>query len=90
MLKKLKETATGKFDDDSMNDQITKTIQVYEQTATSMTIRRSFKRVDIYPDMVSRPFKLRIDEEVLKNSPEFKEIWDHNITIERLSHPLRV
>jgi hypothetical protein len=43
-LKKLRETATGEFDDDSMNDQITKLIHAYEQTATSMTIRGSFRR----------------------------------------------
>jgi hypothetical protein len=89
-LKKLKQTATGEFDDESMNDQITKLIQAYEQTATSMTIRGSFRRAGLCPDMGSRPFKLRIDEEVLKSNPGFKEIWDRNIRIEELSHRRRL
>jgi tRNA(Ser,Leu) C12 N-acetylase TAN1 len=38
-LKKLKMTADGEFDDDSVNNQITKLVQAYEQTATSITIR---------------------------------------------------
>jgi hypothetical protein len=84
-LKKLKETATGEFDDDSMNDQITKLIHAYEQTVTSMTIRGPFRRAGMYPDMGSRPFKLRIDEEMATSNPGFKEIWDRNNTIEELS-----
>jgi hypothetical protein len=89
-LKKLTETATGEFDDDSMNNQITKLIHAYEQTATSMTIRGSFRRAGMYPYMGSRSFKLRIDEEVLKSNPGFKEIWDRNITIEELSRRRRL
>jgi hypothetical protein len=89
-LKKLKETAIEEFDDDSMNDQITELIQAYEQIATSITIRRSFKRADMYPNMVFRPFKLRIDEEMLKNILRFKEIWDRNIMIEKLSRHWRL
>jgi tRNA(Ser,Leu) C12 N-acetylase TAN1 len=42
-LKKLKAIAQGEFDDDSVNDQITKLVQAHEQTATSMTIRASFR-----------------------------------------------
>jgi hypothetical protein len=41
VLKKLKVSATGEFDDDSTNAQITTLIQASEQTATSATIRGS-------------------------------------------------
>jgi hypothetical protein len=42
MLKKLKVSATGEFDEDSVNAQISKLIQAYEQTVTSSTIRGCF------------------------------------------------
>jgi hypothetical protein len=41
-FKKLKARAVGDFGHDSTNDQITRFIQAYEQTATSMRIRGSF------------------------------------------------
>jgi hypothetical protein len=41
-MKKLKATAAGEFGQDSMDDQILKLAQSYEQTAASMTIRTSF------------------------------------------------
>jgi hypothetical protein len=47
--KRLKGTAEGEFGDESVNDQITKLIQAYEQTATSATsptLRGSFARQD--------------------------------------------
>jgi hypothetical protein len=44
VLKKLKVSATGEFDDDSVNVQISKLIQADEQTATLSTIRRSFRK----------------------------------------------
>jgi hypothetical protein len=42
VLKKIKQTATGEFDERHVREQITKLLQAYEQTATSMTIRASF------------------------------------------------
>jgi hypothetical protein len=42
VLKKLKASATGEFDDDLVNAQISELIQAYEQTAASSTIRESF------------------------------------------------
>jgi hypothetical protein len=38
-MKKLKATVLGEFGEDSMDDQILKLLQAYEQTATSMMIR---------------------------------------------------
>jgi hypothetical protein len=90
VLKKLKQTATGEFDDDSMNDQITKLVHAYEQTATSITIRGCFRKAGLYPDIGSRPCKLRFDEERLRTNPGFKEIWERNIKIEELRRRRRL
>jgi hypothetical protein len=65
-LKKLKMTADGEFDDDSVNNQITKLVQVYEQTATSITIRSSFHRAGMVLNTSGRPFRLTVDEESLR------------------------
>ena len=43
-LKKMNKTATGEFEDHSIREQITKLVQSYEQTATSATIRGSFRK----------------------------------------------
>jgi hypothetical protein len=47
VLKKLKASATGEFDDDSVNAQISKLIQAYESTAMSSTTRRSFRKAEL-------------------------------------------
>jgi hypothetical protein len=92
VLKKLKQTATGEFEDDSINEQITKLVQAYEQTqtATSMTIRGALRRAGMYPDIGTKPFRMRFDEEQLKDCPGFIEIWNHNISIEDLSRRRRL
>jgi hypothetical protein len=46
-LKYLKATVMGEFNDDSVNEHITKLVQVYEQTTTLATIKRSFHRVGL-------------------------------------------
>jgi hypothetical protein len=74
VLKKLKQTAAGEFDDDSINDQITKLVHAYEQTATLITIRGCFRKAGLYPYVGPRPCKLRFDEERLRTNPGFKEI----------------
>jgi hypothetical protein len=89
-LKKLKETTTGEFDDDSVNEQITKLVHAYEQTATSMNIRGSFRRAGMFPDVGSRPYKIRFDEEQLRKNPGFKEIWDRNLSTDDLSRRRRL
>jgi hypothetical protein len=83
-LEKLKANAQGEFDDDSVNDQITKLVQVYEQTFTSMTIRALFCKAGLVPDTSSRPFRLRFDKEEVRENAEFKEILDYNIKMAEL------
>jgi hypothetical protein len=55
--KKLKQIATGEFHDGSVNEQITKLLHTYEQTAASMNIRSSFRRAGIDPHTGPRPTK---------------------------------
>jgi tRNA(Ser,Leu) C12 N-acetylase TAN1 len=74
-LKKLKASATGEFDDDSVRAQVSKLIQAYEQTATSSTIRGSFRRAELEHDTTRRSFRLEVAEETLRENPGFQEIW---------------
>jgi hypothetical protein len=84
-LKKLKATAVGEFDDNSVNAQITKLVQAYEQTATSSSSRGSFKKVGMDLDITARPFRIRIVEQILRENPGFKEVWDRNVLLGDLS-----
>jgi hypothetical protein len=47
VLKKIKQTATVAFDGQFVREQITKLIQIHEQTATSMTVRASFRKAGV-------------------------------------------
>jgi hypothetical protein len=84
-LKKLKATAVGEFEDDSVNAQITKLIQAFEQTATSATIRGAFRKAGLELDVSRRPFKVKVVEERLRDNPGFREVWERNAAVEALS-----
>jgi hypothetical protein len=81
VLKKLKVSATGEFDDDSVKGQVTKLIQAYEQTATSSTIRGSFRKPGFEHDTATRPFKLRVVQERLREKPGFQETWGRDVSV---------
>jgi hypothetical protein len=85
VLKKLQASAEGDFGDESVNDEITKLIQAYQQTATSKTIRGSFRRAGLAPDTSTHPFRLTFHEGVLRENPGFREIWDRDIKTEEIS-----
>jgi hypothetical protein len=85
VVKKLKQTASGDYDDKTMNHQIFRLIQAYEQTATSLTIKGSFRKAGLSANTRVIPFRLQFDDAVLKENPGFKESWDRNISIEELS-----
>jgi hypothetical protein len=89
-LEKWTQTATREFDDGSVNKQITKLVHAYEQTATSMNIRSSFRRDGIYPNIGSRSYKIGFDEEQLRNNPGFTELWERNLSIADLSRRRRL
>jgi hypothetical protein len=81
VLKRLKATAQGEFDDDSVNAQLTKLIQAYEQTATSSTIRGSFRKAGLCLDVTAQPFRIRVEEQTVRENPGFKEVWDRNVSV---------
>jgi hypothetical protein len=89
-LKKLKQTTTGEFDNGSVNEQITKLVHADEQTATSMNIRNAFRRAGIYQNIGSEPYKIRFDQEPLRNNLGFKELWERNLSIADLSRRRRL
>jgi hypothetical protein len=68
-LKKMKQTATGEFNENSVREQIAKLIQGYKQTATSATIRRSFRRAGLCPVSEIRLFRLQFDKERSREKP---------------------
>jgi hypothetical protein len=72
--KKLEASGTGEFDDDSVKGQVTKLIQAYEQTATSSTMRGSFRKAGFEHDTATRAFKLRVAQERLRENPGFQEM----------------
>jgi hypothetical protein len=84
-LEHLKATTAGEFGDDSVNEQVTKMIQSYEQTATSGTIRESFHKAGMISDTTTKPFKIRIDDRTMRQSPGFQAGWEQNISIDDLS-----
>jgi hypothetical protein len=73
-MKKLKATALGESGDESMEEQILKFLHADEQTATSKTIRGSFRKAGLYPDVGSRTFRVPFDEEKPRNNAEFKKL----------------
>jgi hypothetical protein len=75
-LQHLKATAAREFGDDSVNEQIMKMTQPDEQTATSGTVRGSFRKARMIPDTTIRPFKILIDEEIMRQNPGFQAVWE--------------
>jgi hypothetical protein len=57
-LKHRKASCKGGFCDGSVNDQLAKLAQAYEQTSTSVTIRGSFRKAGSIPNTSVRPFRL--------------------------------
>ena len=84
-LKHLKATAVGELGDDSASDHLTKLVQAYEQTATSSTIRGSFRRAGMIPDTTTRPYKIMVDEAIMRESPGFQAVWERNVSVGDLS-----
>jgi hypothetical protein len=79
-----KAAAVSEFDDDSVNAQITKRVQVHEQTAISSMIR-GFRKAGMYLDVATWLFKIRIGEQTLREDPGFKEVRDRNVLLDDLS-----
>jgi tRNA G37 N-methylase Trm5 len=84
-LKKLQATAVGKFDDGSVNAQITRLVQAYQSIATSFTIWGSFRKIEMDLAVTTQPFRIRIIEQTLRETPGFKEVWDRYVSLEDLS-----
>jgi hypothetical protein len=81
-LKKSKATAEGELGDDSVNDEVTKFAQAYQQTAMSITIRGSFRKARLVPDTSVPPFRLNVEKERIQENEAFRAIWDREIKIE--------
>jgi hypothetical protein len=89
-LKNNKEHLANKPDNASVHGQIWKLVRAEEQTATSFTIRSSFRKAGLSPNTQSPSFKLEFDGEALRQNDGFKELSDRNISIEALFSRRRV
>jgi hypothetical protein len=74
-LKKLKATAIAELDDKSAKEQVTKLLQAHQQTATSATIRGSFRKAGLGLNVMVRPFRIEVEEQTLRENRGFQEIW---------------
>lgn len=84
-FKKAKNTIDDNFSEDEVNNSIIKSIQTYEQTATSFNIRGSFRRAGIVQNIKTSPRTIDIDIGRVVNNPGFKEIWNLNIKLHEIS-----
>jgi hypothetical protein len=84
-LKNNEEHLANGPDEAYVHGQVRKFGRAHEQTATSFTIRSSFRKAGFSPNTQSRPFKLEFDEEALRQNDGFKKLWDRNISIKELS-----
>jgi hypothetical protein len=92
-LKYLKAITVSEFGHDSANDHLTKYIQVDEQTARSVTMRKSFRKAGLSPNTsttTTRPFKILIDEATMKASPGFEAVLKRNVSLENLSRRMQL
>jgi hypothetical protein len=79
VLKHRKAAAEGRFDEESVNNQIAKLLQAHEQTTISFNIRGSFRRAGLYLNTASKSFKIGFIEEAVQVNPGFDELLERNL-----------
>jgi hypothetical protein len=84
-LKHSKTTLIGEFNDDSVNEQITRLVQASEQIPTIATIRRPFRRAGLWLDVTAQPFKIQVHDEAMNQTPDVKAACEPNVSVEELS-----
>jgi hypothetical protein len=89
-MKNIKDSLTDEENDSQNDEQIWKLIRAYEQTATSFTIRSCFRKAELTPIIQNFPFKLKFNEDILRQNDGFKELWERNISVEELTRRQRV
>jgi hypothetical protein len=77
--------AFDEFDDDPVNAEIKKFVQAYEQTGTSSVIRTSVKKERMDLEVTTKPFKIRIVERTMRESPDSNKVWHENVSFDDLS-----
>jgi hypothetical protein len=84
-VKKFMATAQDEFGDDSVSVEITPFVRVYQQMATSITVRGSFPTAELVPDTSVRPLRLTIEEDKIRENKGFRDLWDRDTEIEEIS-----
>jgi hypothetical protein len=65
--------------------QITLTAESWEIAGTSRNIRSSFAASGLLPDISVTPYRVRFDEKILRESPDFIEAYQKKISVQSLS-----
>jgi hypothetical protein len=81
-LKKSKASAVGECDDDSANAEITKLVQVYEQTAISSTMWGSFRKAGMHLYVAIWSFRIRFVEQTRRENPGFREARHRHVLLD--------
>ena len=84
-MKKNKSNEMEVFSEKILINTILEVLQAYEKTATTQTIRNSFRLAGIKSTVGQMPKRVIIDEVLIRNNPGFQEIWNLNIPIEAIS-----
>jgi hypothetical protein len=66
VMKTFKKKTCGDFDNDFIEDQPTKLIQVYQRIATSLTIYGVFEKNGFTPDPTKKPYRFMLNEGFLE------------------------
>jgi hypothetical protein len=80
----IKITAHGDFGDDSVQRQITKLLQWYEQVLIPFTIRGTSRKAERIADVGAKSVPFVFNEAILCENTEFSEIWNFNSPVDGL------
>jgi hypothetical protein len=75
-MKTLKQMTSNEFENDSVNNHITRLIHIYEQTATSFPIHSLFKRVVLISDRSTKPYKQIVNAGKPPRKSRFFRDWE--------------
>jgi hypothetical protein len=85
ILKRRKAQFFETEDGTKVYQQLMKLLHCFYETANWFTITGSFKKAGILIDATQSPYRLSFDEEKMRNSDSFLELWNLNFPFEKLS-----
>jgi hypothetical protein len=84
-MKRLSAAPEGEFTDDCVSDEITRVVRACQQTVTLTTVRGSFPKAGLVPDISVRVLSLTTEEDKIRENTGFGDVGDGDIEIEHMS-----